>query len=344
MVLNAALLDVFITNGVLLFVGIYLVPSLMMIFLAIMPVLTVAILLTYALLRSILGRGLHPISVHSNGIQFPEFLFNRMIRRPSFVGKEDIVSIWVSPYLSTAIDEKTGRSLTLSLRTRSGRTYDTGIRSGSEMEPTIEWIERNWGIPVERRSSQLVRPTGRAGASAGEMRVVERHCPRCGRKCDVTMLFCPQCGTDLDSSRSTGVAKEAGGMLTSEPSYDGYMRSPQAPPSYDATPYAPQYLPNGGGRHEDLRGKDPRLAFMLGLIPGFLGFMGVGHIYMGRVAKGLVILVVGGILAIFSLVAITTVLEPSEFDLEVRLITAAIFSIPFLLLHIWQVFDAPKSR
>jgi hypothetical protein len=77
---------------------------------------------------------------------------------------------------------------------------------------------------------------------------------------------------------------------------------------------------------------------------GLLGVMGLGHIYMGKIVKGLVLFVVGGFMALMSLVSIYLISQPSEFSLAVNIISAAMFTVPFLALLIWQILDAPKPR
>ncbi|HEY3420910.1 MAG TPA: hypothetical protein VGK23_10185 [Methanomassiliicoccales archaeon] len=63
---------------------------------------------------------------------------------------------------------------------------------------------------------------------------------------------------------------------------------------------------------------------------------------MRKFVKGFVLLVFGGFLALLSLASIILIFTPDEFSLSVKVITAVILSTPFLVLYLWQVFDAPK--
>ena len=90
--------------------------------------------------------------------------------------------------------------------------------------------------------------------------------------------------------------------------------------------------------------KDPRKALVFAAVMGFLGFMGIGHLYMGKILKGIVLLIVGGFFAMFSLVMILDIFEPSEYSITAQVLTAALFTAPYLLLQIWQIFDAPKPK
>jgi len=79
-----------------------------------------------------------------------------------------------------------------------------------------------------------------------------------------------------------------------------------------------------------VHGKDPTIAALLALIVGFFGLFGIGHIYVGRIMKGIMFLVIG-----FVLIALVFVG------------TLFIFcGIPFLLIGfvVWilQTLDAHK--
>ncbi len=67
----------------------------------------------------------------------------------------------------------------------------------------------------------------------------------------------------------------------------------------------------------------------------------MGHLYMGKKARGILLFVVGGFLATISLAAWLSVWD-SDYSLAVNLITALVMSVPFLALQVWQAFDAPK--
>jgi TM2 domain-containing membrane protein YozV len=89
--------------------------------------------------------------------------------------------------------------------------------------------------------------------------------------------------------------------------------------------------------------KNPANAFKLALGLGFLGIMGMGHLYMDKKLKGFLLLFVGGFLATMSLFTWLTVWD-NEYSMAVNLITAIVLSVPYLVLQIWQAFDAPKPK
>ena len=70
--------------------------------------------------------------------------------------------------------------------------------------------------------------------------------------------------------------------------------------------------------------KNAGTAIVIALIAGILGFNGIGHLYIGKIRKGIVILVVGWII-----------------------LTITFLFVPFVLIYfifwIWQAYDVNKS-
>ncbi|NLX46707.1 MAG: zinc ribbon domain-containing protein [Euryarchaeota archaeon] len=334
LIVNIALLDIFFLNGVLLFVGLYLTPSLLVIMLAMMALVSVVSIIQHLHLKAVLLRGAYPVTLYTNGFELPSFAFNRALRRPEFIKREEVASISVTGFPSEVRGGEMNGMRTINFKTRSGKTNDTGARSVTEVESAVDWIERNWGSKVERYGTVFEAHT--ATHTAHEVSVNTRYCPNCGKASDEMQSFCPFCGMRLDPEASAGNRVEA---------------EPQQPPY--ALPYNP-YQRTGSRNGTALRprydaseypnGKDPRTAFFIGLLLGFLGFMGIGHIYLEKNAKGVVLLIAGGMLAVLSVTAWMTVLGPSEYPLGVQVATALILSGPYLVLQVWQAFDAPKPK
>jgi hypothetical protein len=88
------------------------------------------------------------------------------------------------------------------------------------------------------------------------------------------------------------------------------------------------------------------IAAILALGPGFFGLMGLGHIYVRSLAKGLMLLVVGTVLALFTWVLVLgLLLSPTSFaesDLDTAAFTGAalLFGAIFFSLWLWQAYDA----
>jgi len=74
--------------------------------------------------------------------------------------------------------------------------------------------------------------------------------------------------------------------------------------------------------------------------------MGLGHIYLNRLAKGLVILAVGVVLGVLTWIPIIglLLLSPSDMgpgtDGEALVSAVGLFGSVFFLLWLWQTYDA----
>jgi flavin-dependent dehydrogenase len=77
---------------------------------------------------------------------------------------------------------------------------------------------------------------------------------------------------------------------------------------------------------------------------GFLGIMGMGHLYMDKAIRGVVLFIIGGFLASLSLYSWIYSLGMTEYSIGIRVFTSLVMSAPYLLLQIWQSFDAPKPK
>ncbi|MDD1772711.1 MAG: hypothetical protein LUQ09_07295 [Methanomassiliicoccales archaeon] len=345
LIIRVSLLDFIIINGVLLYTAYILGPEFQSIFIVVLPVLNVAIALEYIFLSYALGKGFDPITVYSNGIQFPERAFLRMIRRPSFVRSGEITSIRAHDYSGSGRSNELAGHKYLSLTTRRGKQYDTGPRLSSEIDPTIEWMETNWGLNIRNQGPWRVAPATIQApehehhATKIPVPFAPRYCPNCGKECDYSLNFCTSCGRMLDQDVAQRTVVQETPSVPPAPVQDPYAGvAPQpyyTPPQYGVPPAKYQIGPDG---------KNPRKALIFALVFGFLGFMGIGHFYMGKTAKGIVLFLVGGFLAVTSLAAFVVVLTDTEGFSIAGIVAALVLSAPFLLIQIWQVFDAPKPK
>lgn len=98
------------------------------------------------------------------------------------------------------------------------------------------------------------------------------------------------------------------------------------------------------------KSKNEGIALVLSIIVGLMGVMGVGHIYLGRVRRGVIILIIGIMswVAFFIPFAILGVLgeleeEPSDPAIIIGMIGGlSAVGIGVFILFIWQVFDSRK--
>src|SRR6266487_2256014 len=92
---------------------------------------------------------------------------------------------------------------------------------------------------------------------------------------------------------------------------------------------------------EQLPHKSPRTAALIALIGGLFGLPGIGHIYVGKVGRGIVILIIGIILyALVALVATSIFNGQRPIGMEWLIIIGII--IGYFVLFIWQIFKAKK--
>lgn len=81
---------------------------------------------------------------------------------------------------------------------------------------------------------------------------------------------------------------------------------------------------------EQLRYKSPGTAALIAFIGGIFGLSGIGHIYVGKIGKGIAILITGIALNVLSFITFAAIF------------TVIIFGIAYLILFVWQIFNARK--
>lgn len=85
-----------------------------------------------------------------------------------------------------------------------------------------------------------------------------------------------------------------------------------------------------------LERKNEGIAAILSFILGLAGLMGIGQIYVGRIARGIAVLIVGIVLAIL----VWGSLILGFFTLGIAWIGTLFFGVVWLVLLVWQTFDA----
>ena len=139
-----------------------------------------------------------------------------------------------------------------------------------------------------------------------------KYCSNCGERLEnlnyEEIKKCPKCGIDLLQTAAYTIRKTS---------------------IVDQLPY-----------------KSPGTAALIAFIGGIFGLQGIGHIYVGKVGKGIGILIAGIIIA--ALLVITTMMgimgpmmmmDPSQVPL---IILSFILGIAYFVLWIWQIFNASK--
>jgi hypothetical protein len=131
-------------------------------------------------------------------------------------------------------------------------------------------------------------------------------CRQCGREIQQDARFCPYCGADQ-------------------------------------TPYA---APSAPPVQAGLETKNTGLAAVLALILGIFGLWGVGHIYVGKIGRGLALLILGIILEwVFGFLIFFGAIFGGYYYgarglVAVSLTGVVIWIILTLAIFIWQIYDA----
>jgi len=104
---------------------------------------------------------------------------------------------------------------------------------------------------------------------------------------------------------------------------------------------------------EQLPYKSPGTAALIAFIGGLFALPGIGHIYVGRVGRGIGILVIGLILyalivtSIFSVGFLAGLEQPNAASNSASaglgvIAMMLVLSIAYIILFIWQIFNARK--
>jgi TM2 domain-containing membrane protein YozV len=346
-------------------------PTLQMIYLLSMVFFVASDIFMFLLFQSAFGRNWSKIEFFDNGIQFPRFLWDRLMGREGYLARSKIVSVKADIIANPGVvGTNTGE---LIFTTNSGKRYRTGFRIKEDVLSTSEWIEENWQMKVDvigSNGNPILAP--HMAPVSGSVRSII--CVGCGYVFTGELGFCPCCGrmvtnekdqTEITSyqrlsERPQVVVQDplSGSSHNQTPSFQNaqYQNQNQKYPVYQG-PYgqsgldqpnqafpgpAAYYGQNQYPQQYAPYAKNPRLATKLAAVLGLLGIMGIGHLYMRKPIKGILLLFIGGFFALLSSVSIIMIFQPSEFSMIVRVITAAMMSAPFLLIYLWQVFDAPK--
>ena len=113
-------------------------------------------------------------------------------------------------------------------------------------------------------------------------------------------IGCRTCGT-LNPNRASSCAY-CGASLPSTPIYRDPFRN-RRPERRDIAPYVPAVVPTVVYAPAV---KDPSTGLLIELVPGFFGFLGIGHLWAGETALGLALLF--GYWCFWALVGVLTLL------------------------------------
>ncbi|MFP4170457.1 MAG: zinc-ribbon domain-containing protein [Methanomassiliicoccales archaeon] len=144
------------------------------------------------------------------------------------------------------------------------------------------------------------------------------YCPTCGARLEGQVNYCPSCGAPV-------VGQPPGGQA-----YPGTGYPP---------PQSPYMVPAK---------KDTGVALILGILPGIFGIWGIGQMYVGRVIRGVALLVLGlvGIGGLWILLIggymigmMNVGADPAHIFPGALILIIILVAVTIALL-IWQAYDA----
>ncbi len=146
------------------------------------------------------------------------------------------------------------------------------------------------------------------------------YCGKCGQKVAISNNFCQKCGakTNQNNSDSSGYNQQ-----NSQPNVSSRL---QRPPEW----------------------KSVSITTILSVIIGLFGIQGVGHFYLGKIGRGIGILIAPLVLLIIGMAGLMSLTAVSVYSNapEGVIIGYVIFGIGSIVFYIfmffWQIFDARK--
>ena len=138
-------------------------------------------------------------------------------------------------------------------------------------------------------------------------------CDQCGKAVPADAAFCPSCGRKRQVS----------------------IESPPPPSVQTASP---------GALVTVTESKNPGVAALLAFFVG-IGLFGIGHVYVGRIGRGLVLLVISIVIHIplfLGFVALPLSVFVSASAFGGWFIAVVFFGLVNLALWVWQTYDAYK--
>jgi len=141
--------------------------------------------------------------------------------------------------------------------------------------------------------------------------------------------FCSNCGEKLDADKDVA----------------------ECPKCHSALHQHSEHTESPSRIVERLPYKSPGTAALIAFIGGIFALPGIGHIYVGKVGKGIAILIFGVVLMVLTFVLIFSVVpftmstdeaanvENASIGIWIPIISAA-FGIAYFVLFVWQILNA----
>ena len=169
-------------------------------------------------------------------------------------------------------------------------------------------------------------------------------CNRCKKSIATNTEFCPKCGVPIKESieqktrlqeKPTRIVQDE--VMSQDTPVEIKERQPTLEEILKKTSYAKQ--------NDSVKTKDEAITLILAIFFGLAGFNGLGHIYVGKILKGVGIMF-GNLILFIMMIAtmLVVVIEKADLSLTIiRIVLFIIFTAAFLTVFVWQVFNARES-
>jgi len=155
------------------------------------------------------------------------------------------------------------------------------------------------------------------------------YCTKCGNELATNSNFCSKCGTEVEKEEKDKFCGKCGNQLP-----------PQAQTCSNCGKFVSQARKEQSTANQQnsrlvrpVEWKSESITLLLSILLGLFGIQGVGHMYVGKVGKGVVILIGSLVLIVIAVLLTMTGI-------------GAIIGIPliiaYIVMFIWQIIDARK--
>jgi hypothetical protein len=138
------------------------------------------------------------------------------------------------------------------------------------------------------------------------------YCKNCGKQQNAGDSFCQYCGRTTNNQLS-----QTSTQATVASNVSGTDRVSNAQRKYDSP----------------VAFKDARKAKYIAILTGFIGLIGIAHLYIGLRLKGIILLFAG-----FGLSTVSAIVLFSG-----QVVPSILIDIPYVILWIWHIFDVKKQ-
>ena len=197
------------------------------------------------------------------------------------------------------------------------------IKSSLEENKTLyssdkEYVEKM----IEQHIMNQEIESEQAKDSSIDVSVNVVYCSKCGNKITDDSSFCKNCGTKIKNETENKFCGKCGKPISSG-RYCTHCGSNTSGIISEST----QRI----GR--PVEWKSESVTLLLSILLGLFGIQGVGHMYVGKIGKGIAILIGSIILIVFALVSMMSI---------IGIALGAILLIVYFIVFIWQIIDSRK--